>query len=158
MLVATDIAARGIDVDGISHVINYDLPNIPESYVHRIGRTARAGAEGIAISLCSHDEVPFLRDIEKLIRMTIPSTDQRRQRQAGPRRRAAAATAPSAAEWPPAPSAARAKRAASSRAIKRRNRSPIAGRARALNPSRLCRNVGAHQRRHNGNGARRPTY
>ena len=55
-LVATDIAARGIDVDGISHVINFDLPNIPESYVHRIGRTARAGAEGIAISFCDHDE------------------------------------------------------------------------------------------------------
>jgi ATP-dependent RNA helicase RhlE len=73
-LVATDIAARGIDVEGISHVINFDLPNIPESYVHRIGRTARAGAEGIAISLCSHDELPFLRDIEKLIRMAIPAT------------------------------------------------------------------------------------
>ena len=56
-LVATDIAARGIDVDGISHVINFDLPNIPESYVHRIGRTARAGADGIAISLCSRDEL-----------------------------------------------------------------------------------------------------
>ena len=73
-LVATDIAARGIDVDGVSHVINFDLPNIPESYVHRIGRTARAGAEGIAISLCSHDELPFLHDIEKLIRMAIPAT------------------------------------------------------------------------------------
>jgi ATP-dependent RNA helicase RhlE len=75
-LVATDIAARGIDVDGISHVINYDLPNIPESYVHRIGRTARAGADGIAISLCSQDEVAFLRDIEKLIRMSIPATGE----------------------------------------------------------------------------------
>jgi ATP-dependent RNA helicase RhlE len=73
-LVATDIAARGIDVEGVSHVINFDLPNVPESYVHRIGRTARAGAEGIAISLCSHDELPFLRDIEKLIRMAIPAT------------------------------------------------------------------------------------
>jgi superfamily II DNA/RNA helicase len=73
-LVATDIAARGIDVDGVSHVINFDLPNVPESYVHRIGRTARAGAEGVAISLCSHDELPFLRDIEKLIRMAIPAT------------------------------------------------------------------------------------
>jgi superfamily II DNA/RNA helicase len=73
-LVATDIAARGIDVDGVSHVINFDLPNVPESYVHRIGRTARAGAEGIAISLCSHDELPYLRDIEKLIRMAIPAT------------------------------------------------------------------------------------
>ena len=55
-LVATDIAARGIDVDGISHVVNFDLPNVPETYVHRIGRTARAGAEGIAISLCDGDE------------------------------------------------------------------------------------------------------
>jgi ATP-dependent RNA helicase RhlE len=71
-LVATDIAARGIDVDGISHVINYDLPNIPETYVHRIGRTARAGATGIAISLISADEMPFLRAIEKLIRRTVP--------------------------------------------------------------------------------------
>ena len=73
-LVATDIAARGIDVEGVSHVINFDLPNIAESYVHRIGRTARAGADGIAISLCSHDELPYLRDIEKLIRMAIPAT------------------------------------------------------------------------------------
>ncbi|MEJ0013591.1 MAG: DEAD/DEAH box helicase [Bauldia sp.] len=71
-LVATDIAARGIDVDGVSHVINYDLPNIPETYVHRIGRTARAGASGIAISLVSSDEMPFLRDIEKLIRRQVP--------------------------------------------------------------------------------------
>ena len=67
-LVATDIAARGIDVDGVSHVINFDLPNIPESYVHRIGRTARAGAEGIAISFCDHEERAYLRDIERLIR------------------------------------------------------------------------------------------
>jgi ATP-dependent RNA helicase RhlE len=73
-LVATDIAARGIDVDGISHVINYDLPNIPESYVHRIGRTARAGATGIAISFCSPDEVSFLRAIERAIRQQIPAT------------------------------------------------------------------------------------
>ncbi len=70
-LVATDIAARGIDVDGVSHVINFDLPNIAESYVHRIGRTARAGATGIAISLVSSDEIPFMRDIEKLIRRQI---------------------------------------------------------------------------------------
>jgi superfamily II DNA/RNA helicase len=76
-LVATDIAARGIDVDGISHVINYDLPNIAESYVHRIGRTARAGASGIAISLCDADEAAFLRDIERLIRAAIPATDRR---------------------------------------------------------------------------------
>ena len=83
-LVATDIAARGIDVDGISHVVNYDLPNIPESYVHRIGRTARAGADGIAISLCTRDEAPFLRDIERLIRITIPSTDRRTDRRSAP--------------------------------------------------------------------------
>jgi len=83
-LVATDIAARGIDVDGISHVINYDLPNIPESYVHRIGRTARAGADGVAISFCSRDEAPFLRDIERTIRVTIPSTDQRTDRHQAP--------------------------------------------------------------------------
>ncbi len=74
-LIATDIAARGIDVDGITHVINYDLPNVPESYVHRIGRTARAGAEGVAISFCVREERAFLRDIEKLIRMTLPATD-----------------------------------------------------------------------------------
>jgi superfamily II DNA/RNA helicase len=76
-LIATDIAARGIDVDGVSHVVNYDLPNIPESYVHRIGRTARAGADGVAISFCDHEEAPFLRDIERLIRMSIPSTNRR---------------------------------------------------------------------------------
>jgi superfamily II DNA/RNA helicase len=72
-LIATDIAARGIDVDGISHVVNYDLPNEPESYVHRIGRTARAGATGIAISLCSGEEAAYLRAIEKLIRLAIPA-------------------------------------------------------------------------------------
>jgi ATP-dependent RNA helicase RhlE len=72
VLVATDIAARGIDVDGISHVINFDLPNEPESYVHRIGRTARAGNEGIAISFCDGEERAFLRDIEKTIRQPVP--------------------------------------------------------------------------------------
>jgi ATP-dependent RNA helicase RhlE len=67
VLVATDIAARGIDVEGVTHVINYDLPNVPETYVHRIGRTARAGAAGIAVSFCDHEERPYLRDIERLI-------------------------------------------------------------------------------------------
>jgi ATP-dependent RNA helicase RhlE len=76
-LVATDIAARGIDVDGVSHVINFDLPDVPESYVHRIGRTARAGAEGVAISFCSAEEMPLLRAIEKLIRKAIPVTERR---------------------------------------------------------------------------------
>jgi ATP-dependent RNA helicase RhlE len=77
ILVATDIAARGIDVDGISHVINFDVPNVPETYVHRIGRTARAGAEGVAISLCDTEEAAFVKDIEKLIRMSIPASDRR---------------------------------------------------------------------------------
>jgi ATP-dependent RNA helicase RhlE len=72
VLVATDIAARGIDVDGVSHVINFDLPNIAEDYVHRIGRTARAGATGIAIAMCSDEEKPYLRNIEKLTRRSIP--------------------------------------------------------------------------------------
>ena len=76
-LVATDIAARGIDVAGVSHVVNFDLPNVPESYVHRIGRTARAGAAGVAISLCDAEERPYLKAIEALIRSSIPSTDLR---------------------------------------------------------------------------------
>jgi ATP-dependent RNA helicase RhlE len=71
-LVATDIAARGIDVDSISHVINYDMPIEPETYVHRIGRTARAGADGDAISFCSAAERSYLNEIQKLIRIDIP--------------------------------------------------------------------------------------
>ena len=72
VLVATDIAARGIDVDGVTHVINFDLPNEPESYVHRIGRTARAGKDGKAISFCAGDEMAYLREIQKLINRKIP--------------------------------------------------------------------------------------
>jgi ATP-dependent RNA helicase RhlE len=68
LLVATDIAARGIDVSGVSHVINFEIPNVPEQYVHRIGRTARAGAEGIAISFVAPDEKAYLRDIERVTR------------------------------------------------------------------------------------------
>jgi ATP-dependent RNA helicase RhlE len=75
VLVATDIAARGLDVDGISHVINFDLPNEPESYVHRIGRTARAGRSGVAISFCDTTERPYLADIERLIRQRVPVRD-----------------------------------------------------------------------------------
>lgn len=83
-LVATDIAARGIDVDAVSHVINADLPNVPESYVHRIGRTARAGASGEAISLCDNSERSYLRDIEKLTRQKIPTEDRRSHKDARP--------------------------------------------------------------------------
>ncbi len=72
ILVATDIASRGIDVDGISHVVNYDLSHDPTSYVHRIGRTARAGASGAALSFCDHDERPHLQAIERLLRCQIP--------------------------------------------------------------------------------------
>jgi ATP-dependent RNA helicase RhlE len=72
VLVATDIAARGIDIDELTHVINYELPNVPETYVHRIGRTGRAGASGTAISFCDWGEKTFLTDIQKLIRKTIP--------------------------------------------------------------------------------------
>ncbi|MBK7112336.1 MAG: DEAD/DEAH box helicase [Flavobacteriales bacterium] len=71
-LVATDIAARGIDIDGLTHVINFDIPNIPETYVHRIGRTGRAGADGRALSFCDHEEKAFLRDIIRLIKRDIP--------------------------------------------------------------------------------------
>jgi ATP-dependent RNA helicase RhlE len=76
-LVATDIAARGIDIDQVTHVVNYELPDVPERYVHRIGRTARAGARGIAISLCDADERGQLRAIERLIRRSIPAEDRR---------------------------------------------------------------------------------
>jgi ATP-dependent RNA helicase RhlE len=72
VLVATDIAARGLDIVDLSHVVNFDLPNEPESYVHRIGRTGRAGASGIALSFCSFDERPFLAGIERLIRKHLP--------------------------------------------------------------------------------------
>ncbi|HBX53079.1 MAG: DEAD/DEAH box helicase [Bacteroidetes bacterium RIFOXYA12_FULL_35_11] len=76
VLVATDIAARGIDIDELSHVINYEIPNIPETYVHRIGRTGRAGLSGIALSFCDEEEKEFLRDIQRLISMKIPIMDE----------------------------------------------------------------------------------
>ncbi len=84
ILVATDVAARGIDVEGVTHVINFDLPNVPESYVHRIGRTARAGASGQAIAFCDNDERAYLKDIERITRQTIPSEDRRQVRASAP--------------------------------------------------------------------------
>ncbi|MFI5160406.1 MAG: DEAD/DEAH box helicase [Sphingobacteriales bacterium] len=76
VLIATDIAARGIDIDELTHVINYELPNIPETYVHRIGRTGRAGASGIAFSFCDAEEIDFLKDIHKLISKQIPVNEE----------------------------------------------------------------------------------
>ncbi|MBL8754851.1 MAG: DEAD/DEAH box helicase [Planctomycetes bacterium] len=100
VLVATDIAARGIDVPDITHVINFDLPNIPESYVHRIGRTARAGRDGIAISFCDEGEREYLRDIEKLIRKRIPVVGGGPRQQTGQPLPQPRATAPAAAPAP----------------------------------------------------------
>jgi ATP-dependent RNA helicase RhlE len=77
VLVATDIAARGIDIDGVTHVVNFEIPNVPESYVHRIGRTARAGAPGIALSFCASDERAYLRDIERLTGRSLAVIDHR---------------------------------------------------------------------------------
>jgi ATP-dependent RNA helicase RhlE len=76
VLVATDIAARGIDVDNLTHVINFEIPNIPETYVHRIGRTGRAGASGIALSFCDEEELNYLKDINKLTGQAIPIIDE----------------------------------------------------------------------------------
>jgi ATP-dependent RNA helicase RhlE len=98
VLVATDIAARGIDVDGITHVINYELPNEPECYVHRIGRTARAGASGAAVSFCDATERPFLRDIERLIGRRLPVVGE--EPAAAPRNGRDKATAPPAKPAP----------------------------------------------------------
>ena len=90
-LVATDIAARGIDIDAVSHVVQFELPNVPEAYVHRIGRTARAGADGSAIAFCADDERNLLRDIQKVTRQTIPSFDRRRDPQLAVMAKASAA-------------------------------------------------------------------
>jgi ATP-dependent RNA helicase RhlE len=85
VLVATDIVARGIDVPGVTHIINYDLPDEPEAYVHRIGRTGRNGADGIAVTLCAPDEMKKLRAVEKLIRTTLLPGGSVEPRPAGPR-------------------------------------------------------------------------
>ena len=108
VLVATDIAARGIDVEGITHVVNYDVPNVPETYVHRIGRTARAGADGVALAFCDPTEDAYLRDIEKAIRLRIPVVeDHPYKRNLGahgrPTARAPHGAPPRAPATPPAP-------------------------------------------------------
>jgi len=105
VLVATDVAARGIDVDGITHVINYDLPNEPEIYVHRIGRTGRAGAEGTAYSLCSADDRGLLRNIERLTRMEIKAAEHQYHSERA--KNAAGAAAPPAWNRPNAPKSPR---------------------------------------------------
>jgi ATP-dependent RNA helicase RhlE len=109
VLVATDIAARGIDIEGVSHVVNFELPNVPESYVHRIGRTARAGKDGIAVSFCDGEEKAYLRDIEKATgrRLTVvdpPAFTRLPQSQANerPQPRSAGGPAPSGAQRRPA--------------------------------------------------------
>jgi ATP-dependent RNA helicase RhlE len=100
-LVATDIAARGIDIDAVSHVVQYELPNVPEAYVHRIGRTARAGADGSAIAFCADDERSLLKAIENVTRQRIPSFDRRHDRRLG----AVAAAQPEAPRAKPGPAA-----------------------------------------------------
>jgi ATP-dependent RNA helicase RhlE len=104
VLVATDIAARGLDVDDISHVINFDLPEVPETYVHRIGRTARAGAAGVSYSFCGEDECVYLRQIERLTRTRIPVAGGSPQRPSGPVRPSEAPSPCSSVAAPDRPS------------------------------------------------------
>ena len=101
VLVATDIAARGIDVTDVSHVVNYEIPNVPESYVHRIGRTARAGASGIAISLCDPSERAYLRDIEKLTNRQLTAATPEPLETAAIATRRPAGAAPRRRRWRP---------------------------------------------------------
>lgn len=115
VLVATDIAARGIDVSELAAVVNYELPNVPETYVHRIGRTGRAGRGGLAVSFCNVDELPYLKDIEKLIKKTVPVVEDhpwpmeifepapKQQRGPRPSRARQAPSSPAAKEAAPQP-------------------------------------------------------
>ncbi|HEV8550047.1 MAG TPA: DEAD/DEAH box helicase [Polyangiaceae bacterium] len=147
VLIATDIAARGIDVDGVTHVYNYDLPNVPESYVHRIGRTGRAGASGRAIAFCDRDERPLLADIERLLRQRLRVVDMTAIR---PETAAVAVASNPAEASAPAPSAPvrQAERDTRPRHDARQDRN--APGARSWQPSRPERGNGGsvgHERR-----------
>lgn len=142
VLVATDIAARGIDVDELSHVVNFDLPNVPETYVHRIGRTGRAGASGKAFSFCDIEEVPYLRDIQKLIGKTVPVVEDH----------AYPATNTSPA---PAPPAAKQAPRRNSSAAGNRSKSPSASGNRSQNPSASGSGSGNRNRSWQGKSRRR---
>ncbi|HEV2186893.1 MAG TPA: DEAD/DEAH box helicase [Stellaceae bacterium] len=161
VLVATDIAARGIDVDGVSHVINFELPNVPEDYVHRIGRTARAGAAGIAVAFCSDEERPYLRDIEKLTRrplralpipaaISAPRTSPVEQpAEAVPHRREYR----HGVQQPPASRGAPSRRGRTGSPSLRRDEAIVSGAAGSL-PAFLHRSLPANP----GSDTRRPAY
>ena len=151
VLVATDIAARGIDVDGVSHVVNFELPFVPEAYVHRIGRTARAGADGSAISFVAGDEMKLLRDIEKVTRQKIPAVRPPQRQVAGParpvdhgRRRRLQGLDARRRPWRP-PAAARPAQSASRRRQEGARR-PAASRSRQGRPARRPRRPDASRR------------
>jgi ATP-dependent RNA helicase RhlE len=125
VLVATDIAARGSDVDGVTHVFNYELPNEQESYVHRIGRTARAGASGVALSFCDASERSYLRGIERLTRRSL-KVDTGRASQSGPQATPvspAPRAAPPATPRAPAKAAPQSHRGGASRSDNKRRKS-----------------------------------
>jgi ATP-dependent RNA helicase RhlE len=156
VLIATDIAARGIDVTGVSHVINYDLPNVPEQYVHRIGRTARNGAEGIALSMCSGDERAHLKLIEKLTRQKIEAT---------PLPSDFAAEASRMRALRPAPEPERGRRDAGHAGAHRHNQKLNRGRARDADPRRDVignndprRDMPQREERAPGGAQRRPAH
>ena len=131
MLVATDIAARGLDVDDISHVINYDLPEVPEIYVHRIGRTGRAGATGIATSFCGRDERDQLRQIERLMKrkLTVNGEEPQWINDSAPWRTVAIAAAIATADVADRATSRAAQAAANAHAGDRTQRRPAAARS-----------------------------